>query len=279
MAKKKNFKPAKGVAGKSTRVSLRDEHQKDRDSRMNKVLIYGIHAVDTAIRNDPGNIHQIWVDTQSKNSRLQRLLLKVYRETLPVHPATSEELAARAKTSNHQGIIAEYTDSITYDSAFLFKRLKDLDEPPFLLILDGVTDPHNLGACLRSAECAGVHAVIAPKDNSASLTPTARKVASGAAEVLPFIQVTNLNRTLNQLKKEGIWLIGTSDKASQGIHTTDLKGPLALVMGAEGKGLRRLTEDSCDIIASIPMSGKVSSLNISVATGVCLFEAVRQRSL
>ena len=245
---------------------------------MKKTLIYGLHAVDTAIRNDPGNVHQIWVDTRKRNERLQRLLQRINLETLPVHAQTADELTARARTDRHQGIIAEYTDSITYDSNYLFKLIDELDEPPFLLILDGVTDPHNLGACLRSAECAGVHAVIAPKDNSSSLTPTARKVASGAAEVLPFIQVTNLSRTINQLKKEGIWLIGTSDKATQSIYETQLEGSLAIVMGAEGKGLRRLTEESCDFVTSIPMAGKVSSLNISVATGICLFEAVRQRS-
>lgn len=252
----------------------KEKHQQHAN---NKTLIYGIHAVDTAVRNDPKNINRIWVDTRSKNSRLQRVLGKIKKESLDFQVATSEELTTQVKTTNHQGIVAEYINTTTYKSDYLFSLLKKLDVPPFLLILDGVTDPHNLGACLRSAECAGVHAVIAPKDNSASLTPTARKVASGAAEVLPFIQVTNLNRTLNQLKKQGIWLIGTSDKATQGIHNTDLKGPLALVMGAEGKGLRRLTEENCDIVSSIPMLGKVSSLNISVATGVCLFEAVRQR--
>lgn len=244
---------------------------------MKKTLIYGIHAIDTALRNHPENIHQIWVDTRKRNERFQRLLMRINLETLPVHAQTSEELTARVKTDKHQGIIAEYSESEVYDSEFLFSLIKKLKVPPFLLVLDGVTDPHNLGACLRSAECAGVHAVIAPKDNSASLTPTARKVASGAAEVLPFIQVTNLNRTLNQLKKEGIWLVGTSDKASQGLYETNLQGSLAVVMGAEGKGLRRLTEESCDFVASIPMAGKVSSLNISVATGICLFEAVRQR--
>ncbi len=244
---------------------------------MNKRLIHGIHAVESAIRNDPDNIHHIWADTSKKNARLQRLIQKINASSLRIHPQTSVELTARVKTDKHQGIAAEYTDAKTYDSSFLFTMLDRLEEPPFLLVLDGVTDPHNLGACMRSAECAGVHAVIAPKDNSADLTPTARKVASGAAEVIPFIRVTNLNRTLQELKKAGVWLVGTSDKATQSIYETPLQGSLAIVMGAEGKGLRRLTEESCDFTSAIPMAGNVSSLNISVATGVFLFEAVRQR--
>ena len=144
-------------------------------------------------------------------------------------------------------------------------------------MLDGVTDPHNLGACLRTAEGAGVHAVITPKDNAVGLTPAARKVASGAAETIPFIQVTNLVRTIEKLKKVGIWFIGTSDKATGDLYTYDFKTPSAIVMGAEGKGLRRLTEEHCDTLISIPMAGQVSSLNVSVATGVCLYEVVRQR--
>jgi len=243
----------------------------------NITQICGIHAVDTALRNDPDNIQQIWVDTQRKNARLKKLVTELRQADLPIQSVTSDALTAQLNSTKHQGIIAQYVTTTNYNADYLTKLLKTLEEPAFFLILDGITDPHNLGACLRSAECAGVHAVIAPKDNSASLTPTARKVASGAAETIPFIQVTNLNRTLTQLKKAGVWLIGTSDKATQDIYSVDLTGGLALVMGAEGKGLRRLTEESCDIVAAIPMAGKLSSLNISVATGVCLFEAVRQR--
>ena len=162
--------------------------------------------------------------------------------------------------------------------AFLYTLLDNLKVPPFLLILDGVQDPHNLGACLRSADGAGVQAVILPKDRSVSLTDTVRHVASGAAENIPVVQVTNLARTLRQLKDRNIWLVGTTDQAKQSIYDIDLKGPLAIVMGSEGKGLRRLTTDLCDFRALIPMAGKVESLNVSVATGVCLFEAVRQRN-
>jgi 23S rRNA (guanosine2251-2'-O)-methyltransferase len=159
----------------------------------------------------------------------------------------------------------------------LFDLLDDIEETPFLLILDGVQDPHNLGACLRSADGAGVHAVIAPKDRAASLTDTVRKISCGGAENVPFIQVTNLSRTLSRLKDRGIWLVGTSDRAEKSVYETNMKGPLGIVMGAEGKGARRLTLEKCDYQVYIPMFGKVECLNVSVATGVCLFEAVRQR--
>jgi len=159
----------------------------------------------------------------------------------------------------------------------LFDILNGLKEPPFLLILDGVQDPHNLGACLRSADAAGVHAVIAPKDRAVSLTDTVRQVACGAAEYVPFVTVTNLARTLRELKENGLWLVGTADNAKHSLYDIDLSVPLALVMGAEGKGLRRLTREGCDFIVHIPIAGSVECLNVSVATGICLFEAVRQR--
>ena len=153
-----------------------------------------------------------------------------------------------------------------------------MDQPAFLLILDNIQDPHNLGACLRSADAAGVHAVIAPKDRSVGITDTVRLVACGAAEHVPFVQVTNLARTIRQLKKSGIWIYGAAGKAAESLYKTDLSGPLAIVMGSEGKGLRRLTSEHCDFLISIPMAGSAESLNVSVAAGICLFEAVRQRS-
>lgn len=162
---------------------------------------------------------------------------------------------------------------------YLYSMLDSLSVPPFLLILDGVQDPHNLGACLRSADGAGVQAVIIPKDRSVSLTDTVCQVASGAAESVPLIQVTNLARSLRQLKKRNIWLVGTADQAEQSIYEVDLKGPLAIIMGSEGKGLRRLTREECDFLAKLPMHGKVESLNVSVSTGICLYEAVRQRKV
>lgn len=175
------------------------------------------------------------------------------------HVERSQDVAARSEDS-------------------LYEILDSLSEPPFLLILDGIQDPHNLGACLRSADAAGVHAVIAPKDRAVSLTGVVREVASGAAENIPFIQVTNLARTIKELKKRGIWTVGTSDKADQSIYKVDLTGPLAIITGSEGKGIRRLTAENCDFLTFIPMNGTVECLNVSVATGVCLFEALRQRT-
>ncbi len=244
---------------------------------MAKSTIYGIHAVETALRNDAENLGQIWLDKRSRNDRLKKLEKLAVDHGLTILPTEPERLDKMAGHNRHQGVVADYYKLKSYTENDLYDLLDGLDETPFLLVLDGVTDPHNLGACLRTAEGAGIHAVIAPKDNAASITPTVRKVASGAAEVVPFIAVTNLARTLDTLKERGIWLTGTSDKANRTIYQADLKGPMALVMGAEGAGIRRLTEERCDFLVSIPMKGQVSSLNVSVATGVCLYEALRQR--
>ena len=244
---------------------------------MAKSTIYGVHAVETALRNDAENLGQIWFDKRSRNDRLKKLEKMAEDSGLRLLAMESDKLDNIAGTNKHQGIVAEYYKLKAWTENDLLDLLDGLEEPAFLLVLDGVTDPHNLGACLRTAEGAGVHAVIAPKDNAASITPTVRKVASGAAEIIPFVPVTNLARTLETLKSRGIWLTGTSDKAKQTLYQAELKGPMALVMGAEGAGIRRLTEEACDYLISIPMAGQVSSLNVSVATGVCLYEAVRQR--
>lgn len=248
---------------------------------MAKTIIYGIHAVESALRNDPENLGAIWLEKNTRNDRLKKLQAQISElGGLKTTPAEAEYLNKIASTSRHQGVVAEYYKAKDYTENDLYDLLDELDNDsiqPFLLVLDGVTDPHNLGACLRTADGAGVHAVIAPKDNAASINPTVRKVASGAAEAVPFIAVTNLARTLDSLKERGIWLTGTSDKAKQTLYQADLKGPMALVMGAEGSGIRRLTEERCDFLISIPMCGQVSSLNVSVATGVCLYEALRQR--
>ncbi|OQX11252.1 MAG: 23S rRNA (guanosine(2251)-2'-O)-methyltransferase RlmB [Thiothrix lacustris] len=244
---------------------------------MAKSTIYGVHAVETALRNDAENLGQIWFDKRSRNDRLKKLEKMAEDSGLRLLAMESDKLDKIAGTNKHQGIVAEYYKLKAWTENDLLDLLDGLEEPAFLLVLDGVTDPHNLGACLRTAEGAGVHAVIAPKDNAASITPTVRKVASGAAEIIPFVPVTNLARTLETLKSRGIWLTGTSDKAKQTLYQAELKGPMALVMGAEGAGIRRLTEEACDYLISIPMAGQVSSLNVSVATGVCLYEAVRQR--
>ncbi|CAA6821585.1 MAG: 23S rRNA (guanosine-2'-O-) -methyltransferase rlmB (EC [uncultured Thiotrichaceae bacterium] len=246
---------------------------------MAKTTIHGIHAVQTAIENDPSNIIQLWADTKSHHQRLMPVLELAQKKGMSVAYADGAQLEKLAKTRKHQNIVAEYTVPKNLTENDLWDLLANLQETPFLLILDEVTDPHNLGACLRTCEAAGVHAVVAPRDNAVGLTPTARKVASGAAELVPFIQVTNLARTLQTLKDHGVWILGTSDKARGDLFQQDLTMPVALVMGAEGKGMRRLTEKHCDILLSIPMAGQISSLNISVATGVCLYEAVRQRRL
>ena len=186
----------------------------------------------------------------------------------------------------HQGVVAETLDdpihgevlqSNLWQEADLLRMVVEKDGPVLILVLDGVTDPHNLGACMRSADAAGVDAVVVPKDKSADLTPTARKVACGAAEVIPFVRVTNIARTLAALKERNVWIFGAAGEAEKSIYDNDLTGPMALVMGAEGAGLRRLTREHCDFLVKLPMSGSVSSLNVSVATGVCLFEVVRQR--
>jgi len=180
----------------------------------------------------------------------------------------------------HQGVVAECNVAASSQLALnIAELLSGIDGAPFLLVLDGVQDPHNLGACLRSADAAGVHAVIVPRDRAVGITPVVSKVACGAAEHVPLIQVTNLARALRQLQDEGVWLLGADERAETSLFDADLKGPLALVLGAEGQGLRRLTREQCDVLISVPMAGSVSSLNVSVATGVCLFEAVRQRAL
>ena len=245
-----------------------------------KTLITGIHAVESALKNDADNIIQVWIAENKRNQRVKELINHAQKRGLISHRADMASLDKLAKTRQHQGVVAEYNAPASYTEDDLINILENIDSsvtPPLLLVLDGVTDPHNLGACLRTAEGAGVHAVIAPKDNAVGLTPAARKVASGAAETVPFIQVTNLVRTIEKLKQLGIWFIGTSDQADGDLYTYDFKTPSAIVMGAEGKGLRRLTEEHCDTLVSIPMAGQVSSLNVSVATGVCLYEVVRQR--
>ncbi len=239
--------------------------------------MHGIHAVTALIKHNQASIKNLWADTKSRNKRLLQTLSQAKKAGLSIHHAESKQLDQLATTDKHQGIVAECVSNQRYQEADLDQLLTDLEQTALLLVLDGVTDPHNLGACLRTAEAAGVQAVITTKDKAAGLTPVVRKVASGAAEIIPFIQVTNLARTLDTLKDAGIWIIGTSDHATENVYSQDLTGSIAFVMGAEGKGMRRLTEKQCDILANLPMAGEVSSLNISVAAGVCLYEAVRQR--
>ncbi|NIB39299.1 23S rRNA (guanosine(2251)-2'-O)-methyltransferase RlmB [Pseudomaricurvus alkylphenolicus] len=238
--------------------------------------VFGLHAVQALLKSAPHRVNEVLVLQGRQDQRLQKILAAAQKSDIKVRQVSRKELDKMVE-GNHQGVVAMSFPGELHDEKFLYQLIEGLRDNPFLLVLDGVTDPHNLGACLRTAEAAGVHAVIAPKDNSASLTATARKVSCGAAEVLPYIPVTNLARCLRKLQDLGVWIIGTAGEAQQSVYEQDLKGPMAIVMGAEGPGMRRLTRECCDGLINIPMAGEVSSLNVSVATGVCLFEAVRQR--
>lgn len=243
----------------------------------NREIVFGLHAVQALLKSAPQRILELRVQKGRQDQRLQKVLQAAERNDIGPIAVTRQKLDQLVGDENHQGVVALCRPGETHDEAFLLRLLEGLTRPPFLLVLDTITDPHNLGACMRTAEAAGVDAVIAPKDKAVGLTATARKVACGAAEVLPFVPVTNLARTLKKLQEQGVWLIGAAGEASKSVYQADLRGPLALVMGAEGTGLRRLTREHCDGLINIPMAGEVSSLNVSVATGVCLFEAVRQR--
>lgn len=248
-----------------------------------KNIIFGLHAVEALILQHPERIIQLSLLQDRADKKIERLIDLVNSKNinLPQHIkiqfVSRQALDKLTHAANHQGAVALCEKSKQYSEKDLDNLLDQLTKPAFLLILDGIQDPHNLGACLRSADAAGVHAVLAPKDKSVGLTPTVSKVASGAAESVPFIQVTNLARTLCDLKERNIWIYGAAAEASQTLYQADLKGSIAIVLGAEGTGLRRLTRDHCDFLLTIPMAGSVSSLNVSVATGVFLFEAVRQR--
>lgn len=238
--------------------------------------LYGLHAMQSVLENEPERVIEVLVLKGRDDERLNTIINQARRFGISVQFCQRKALDDKVSGEQHQGVVARAKPARVLDEADLDNILGRQDEP-FLLVLDGVTDPHNIGACLRTADAAGVHAVIVPKDKSGGLTATARKVACGAAESVPLIQVTNLSRTLKQLQDKGVWVIGTAGEAEQLIYQVDLKGPTALVMGAEGKGMRRLTREHCDQLVKLPMAGAVSSLNVSVATGVCLYEIVRQR--
>ncbi|MCM2321614.1 MAG: 23S rRNA (guanosine(2251)-2'-O)-methyltransferase RlmB [Pseudomonas sp.] len=238
--------------------------------------VYGVHAVEALLRHHPKRVKQLWLAEGRQDPRVQALVQLAGAARVPVGQRERRELDEWAE-GVHQGVVAEVSPSQVWGENFLEELLARKESVPLLLVLDGVTDPHNLGACLRTADAAGVQAVIVPKDKSATLNATVRKVACGAAEVIPLVAVTNLARTLEKLQQQGLWIVGTAGEATQEIYDLDLRGPTVLVMGAEGSGMRRLTREHCDYLAKLPMGGSVSSLNVSVATGVCLFEAVRQR--
>ncbi len=251
-------------------------------------VLFGFHAVGVRLKTAPKSIVEIYYEPTRRDARMRQFLDKVGESGVRLIEADGLRLSKLAGSHGHQGVAArvqEIKQVHSLDELLENLEASNADLPlakrvqPLILVLDGVTDPHNLGACLRVADGAGAHAVIAPKDHAAGINATVAKVASGAAETVPYFMVTNLARTLNELKERNIWIIGTSDAATHTLYQADLKGPVALVLGAEGDGMRQLTAKTCDQLVSIPMLGAVESLNVSVASGVCLYEAVRQRSL
>ncbi|MDX2415992.1 MAG: 23S rRNA (guanosine(2251)-2'-O)-methyltransferase RlmB [Xanthomonadales bacterium] len=240
-------------------------------------LLIGIHAVSSALKTAAGDVEWLRVLSDSHNKRLLEIESRAHGSGIKVIKSPLSELDRLSGQQRHQGVIAGFKGSNVASEGGLEAILDSIEGTPLILVLDGIQDPHNLGACLRTADAAGVHLVVICKDRSASITPVVRRAASGAAETLKVIQATNLARVLRILKKKGIWLAGTSDEATDSLYATDLTGPLALVMGSEGSGLRRLTTEICDYLLRIPMAGQVESLNVSVATGVCLYEINRQR--
>ncbi len=242
-------------------------------------VLFGFHAVGVRIKTAPQSVFEVFFDVSRRDARMRQFVDRTREAGIRLIESDGLRLAKMCGSHGHQGVVARV------DAVPQVKSLDELleqieaagNEAPLLLVLDGVTDPHNLGACLRVADGAGAHAVIAPKDHAAGINATVAKVASGAAETMPYFMVTNLARTLGELKERNIWCIGTSDDAEKTIYDVDLKGPVALVLGAEGEGMRQLTRKTCDELVRIPMRGAVESLNVSVASGVCLYEALRQR--
>ncbi|MCP3666997.1 MAG: 23S rRNA (guanosine(2251)-2'-O)-methyltransferase RlmB [Gammaproteobacteria bacterium] len=242
--------------------------------------VAGLHSVRAALRHGQGAVLEIQVEARRRDRRVKQITDLAREQGVQVVQVAREVLDVAVPGANHQGVIARTLVPASLGESALSELMQGVDGPPILLILDGIQDPHNLGACLRSADAAGANAVIAPKDRSCGLTPVACKVASGAAESVPFFQVTNLARTLRWLQEEyGVWLVGTAGEAKGSLYSTDLKGPLGIIMGGEEKGMRRLTREACDSLVYIPMVGMVESLNVSVAAGIALFEAIRQRAL
>ena len=255
---------------------------------MSSQVLFGFHAVGVRLKTAPRSIVEIYFEPTRRDARMRQFLDKVQEAGVRLIEADGMRLAKLCGGHGHQGVVARVqvlTQVHSLDELLEGLEASQLALPieqrvnPLILVLDGVTDPHNLGACLRVADGAGAHAVIAPKDHAAGINATVAKVASGAAETVPYFMVTNLARTLTELKERNIWVIGTSDMATETLFQVDLKGPVALVLGAEGDGMRQLTAKTCDQLVRIPMMGAVESLNVSVASGVCLYEAVRQRSL
>ena len=244
---------------------------------MNPKVLYGFHAVTVRIKTAPQTIVELHLDAGRRDARMRQLVERAETAELKLVASDDERLRRLSGGTSHQGVVARVLPLPRSHS--LDDLLDAVGAQPLVLALDGVTDPHNLGACLRVADATGVNVVIAPKDHAVGLSATVAKVASGAAETVPYLMVTNLSRSLAELKERAIRVVGASDDAPQSLHEADLSGPLAFVIGAEGSGMRALTRKTCDALVRIPMRGAVESLNVSVAAGVCLYEALRQRGL
>jgi 23S rRNA (guanosine2251-2'-O)-methyltransferase len=242
---------------------------------MKSKLMFGFHAVTSRLRHEAASVEELYIDSGRVDRRMQDLLALAKAAGVRIVMADDQRLNSMVGTRRHQGVVAK-AEEISL-ARNLDELLDTIVGPPLLLVLDGITDPHNLGACLRVADGAGAHAVIVPKDRAVGLNATAAKVASGAAETMPYMTVTNLARTLRELKERDIFLIGTTDDSEKSIYEANFTGGVALVMGSEGEGMRRMTRETCDMLVSVPMCGSVESLNVSVASGVCLYEARRQR--
>jgi 23S rRNA (guanosine2251-2'-O)-methyltransferase len=238
-------------------------------------ILFGFHAVTVRLKTTPKSILEVHVDATRRDQRMRQFVDRVQEAKVRIVDSDDDRLQKMCGTHRHQGVVARVEPVPLSHS--IDDTLDAVEGPPLLLVLDGITDPHNLGACLRVADGAGAHGVIAPKDHAVGVNATVAKVASGAAETVPYFMVTNLARTLNELKERDILVVGTSDTAEKSLYDIDLSGPLAIVLGAEGSGMRQLTGKTCDVLVRLPMLGAVESLNVSVASGICLYEALRQR--
>jgi 23S rRNA (guanosine2251-2'-O)-methyltransferase len=244
---------------------------------VSEAIVYGLHAVAAVLERRPKDVLSLTIAGHRDDARMRELRTLAGRQGVRAIESSAAALDEETGGAAHQGVVARIRPSAPLDENALLDLLTRATAPPLVLVLDGVSDPHNLGACLRTADAAGATALVAPRDRAARLTPVVRKVAAGAAETIPFAQVTNLARALSDMKQAGLWIAGTAADGEQELHDADLSGPLALVMGSEGRGLRRLTREGCDFTLRLPMQGAVASLNVSVAAGIVLYEALRQR--
>ncbi len=245
---------------------------------MSNELLIGIHAVEAALNHDVANLVELYIESGSHNTRLKELGERARELGVKPHARDRAALDRMTGGARHQGVVARYNAPAALADSALPELVEKAGRDALFLVLDGITDPHNFGACLRSAEAAGVTAVLVPKDRAVGVTPTVRRASAGAADRVPIVAATNLARALKTLKDAGVWLVGLAGDTAQSVYAIDLDGPIAVVLGSEGEGMRRLTRENCDFVAKIPMQGDVESLNVSVATGIVLFEALRQRS-